>query len=241
MKRFIILILSLTGLMFADFMPALQHVVIDQTDGKTTQLATSLPVGMSGIVVHNFDTKHRTIIAEAVVTAIKAGKSIVKFKPFKRLRQSALPEYDIKPQKGDTIILGYLYNRILPITPDKKHYDAFVQMYRAQFDIIHPDLFASQLYFDYQPKPNKEAFTQNCLQNDAALLYFAIEKRGYFVDCNSFKVIASEPLSKPVDGEKAQKPFYSRIPKIKNRLGGLLSDETIGDYNHYYKRLLELE
>ncbi len=241
MKRFILLFLSLSGLLLADFVPALKRTVIDQTDGKTTQITAALPVGMSGIVIHNFDNKHKTIVAQAVVTAVRSGKSIIQFKPFKRLRQSALPDYDIKPAKGDTIILGYLYNRVLPVTPDKAHYDAFVEKHRTQFDIIHPDLFASQLYFDYQPRPDKDAFRQSCLQNDTALLYFAIDHRGYFVDCNSFKVIASEPLSRPVDAQKAQKPFYSRIRKIKNRLGGLLSDETIRDYNRYYKRLLELQ
>jgi len=225
----------------ADFLPRQVQSQITQTNGKSTWIDTPLPIGSSGIVVHAFDDTHKTITAEAVVTQTKEGKSEVVFRKFKRLRQPALPEYNIKPQKGDILILNYLYNRILPIVPDKTQLDAFQRKYGSSYDIIHPDIFAAQLYFDHEPKPSKEEFVKSCYQNDSSLLYFAIEDKGYFVDCNSFKVIAQEPLAQPVDNQKAQKPLYSRLPKIKTRLGGIISDDSIGDYNLYYKKMLGLK
>jgi len=225
----------------ADFLPKLFQTKISQTDGQTSWIDANLPIGSSGIVVHSFDDTHKTITAEAIVTEKKDGKIKVTFQKFKRLRQPALPEYNIKPQKGDLLILNYFYNRILPIVPNKSQLDNFTTKYGRYYDIIHPDIFASQLYFDHEPKPSKEEFVKSCYQNDSSLIYFAIEDKGYFVDCNSFKVIAQEPLAQAVENQKAQKPLYSRLPKIKTRLGGLISDENIGDYNLYYKKLLGIK
>jgi hypothetical protein len=243
MKNYIIWLLLCTAtLLQADFNPRLYQATLPQTDGKKVIIENAdIPVGSSGIVLHAFDDTHKTIIAEAIVTERKENKITIKFRKFKRLRQTALPDYKILPQKGDILILNYLYNRVLPITADEKTLKAFNEKYQSAFEIIHPDIFASQLYFDHQPQPTKEDFQNTCQQNDTSLLYFTIEKSGYFVDCNSFKILSKEPLASPIESKNAHKPFYHRLPEIKNRLGGILSSESIGDYNLYYKKLLGIK
>ena len=243
MKKFLIAILFYTvTLLQADFSPEPFSVALPETDGKSVLLDNiDVPAGTTGIVLHAFDNSHKTIVAEAVVAGEKNGKREIKFRKFKRLRQSALPEYKLSPQKGDILILNYLYTRVLPITPDLQHFQAFQQKYSASFEIIHPDLFASQLYLDHEPKPGKESFHEICYQQDTSLLYFAVEDQGYFVDCNTFFILAKEPLATAIDSKNAAKPFYSRIPEIKNRLGGIVGGESIGDYNLYYKKLLGIK
>jgi hypothetical protein len=225
----------------ADFAPAPYTTTLqgDVTQKGTVIADPGIAVGSSGIVLHAFDDKHKAIIATAVVTDKKDGKLTIAFQRFKRLKQSALPEYKIEPKAGDLLILNYLYNRVLPIVPDAEHFKSFTQSTKAQ--VLHPDLFASMLYFDHNPRPDKADFQAICRQHDFNLLYFAVADRGNYVDCTTFKVLYSEPLNSSVDPQKAQKPFYSRIPNIKNRLGGIMGGETIGDYNRYYGKLLQLE
>jgi hypothetical protein len=243
MKNYILWLLFCTAVLLqADFNPQLYQATLPQTDGKKVVIEDrNIPVGSSGIVLHAFDDTHKTIVAEAIVTQKKENKITIKFRKFKRLRQTALPEYKISPQKGDTLILNYLYNRILPVTANEKTFKTFTKKYQSTFEIIHPDIFASQLYFEHQPQPTKEDFQNACQQNDTSLLYFTIEKSGYFVDCNSFKVLYKEPLTSAIENKNAHKPFYHRLPEIKNRLGGILSSESIGDYNLYYKKLLGIK
>ncbi len=241
MKKLFWLASLASTLLFAGFDPSVYQTTLqDVTPKGATVPDRDISVGSSGIVLHAFDDRHRTIIATAVVTSKKDGKLTLRFHKFDRLHQSALPEYKIAPQKGDIVILNYLYNRVLPIVPDAGHYQSFVTSHRS-FEILHPDLFASALYFDHQPQPTRENFRESCVQNDLGLLYFAVGNEGHFVDCNSFKIVASEPLESPVDTQKAQKPFYSRVPEIKNRLGGIMGGESIGDYNLYYKTFLHLK
>ncbi len=243
MKKYLtwLLLTSLT-LLKADFAPTLYQTQLSQTDGKSALVEDrDIPVGSSGIVIHAFDKEHKTIVAEAVVTGKQEGKLRVTFRKFKRLHQAALPEYKIVPKKGDILILNYLYNRVLPITPDEAHFKSFGRKYGSRFEIIHPDLFASQLYFNHQPQPTKEDFQNSCRQNDTSLLYFEVGERGYFIDCNTFSILDTEQLTAPVNSKTAKQPFYYRIPTIKNRLGGILGGETIGDYNLYYKKLLGIK
>jgi len=243
MKKFLIGVLLCTvTLLQADFRPEPFSVTLPKTDGKSVLLDNiNVPVGTTGIVLHAFDSSHKTIVAEAVVAGEKNGKREIRFQKFKRLKQAALPEYKLVPKEGDRLILNYLYNRVLPITPNMEYFKRFAQKYSATFDIIHPDLFASQLYLDHEPKPGKESFREICYQQDTSLLYFAVEDQGYFVDCNTFSILKKEPLATEIDSKSAAKPFYSRIPEIKNRLGGIIGGESIGDYNLYYKKLLGIK
>ena len=244
MKQILGLLLLGLSTLFADFDTSLWQTTLVQTDGKHATVTVGqkqIPVGSSGIILHTFDKEHKTIIARAIVTAQKENSVEVTFSRFQRLKQSALPEYKIIPAKGDILILNYLYNRVLPITPDEVHFKAFKEKYGSEYEIIHPDLFAATLYFNHQPQPTKEDFQKSCRQNDTSLLYFEAEDQGHFVDCNSFRILHSVPLQEKIDSRTSEQPFYSRLPAIKNRLGGIMGSESIGNYNLYYKKLLGLK
>ena len=243
MKRYILpLLLSCATVTMAwAFDPSLYQTTLTNVKGATAQIEDrEIPVGSSGIVLHAFDKEHRAIVATAIVKAKSDGKATVVFKKFKRLEQHALPEYKIAPKNGDIVILNYLYNRILPVMPDEKHFRRFLKTH-AKFETVHPDLFAADLYLGHDPQPTRKDFQQVCRQNDLGLLYFAVKDRGYYVDCNSFKILDSEPLEQAIDTQKSMHPFYHRLPEIKNRLGGIMGSESIGDYNLYYQTLLGLK
>ncbi len=232
------LLLSVTFLL-AEFNPSPYEATLQSVqNNKATIADNNIALGATGIVIHNFDKEHQTIIALATVTAKVDNKLTLTFSKYKNLHQSALPSYKIDPEKGDKVVLNYLYNRLLPIVPNKETYKLVTNRF-VGYNIIHPDLFASKLYVEHQPRPEKSDFRQSCLQNSNNLLLFAIEDKGYFVDCQSFKILDSINLS--TQGDKEAHPFYSRIPKIKTRLGAIMGSEDIGKYNRYYKQMLGLK
>lgn len=225
--------LSLSAANFAPYQTTINKIekgmiIIDAND--------DLKVGSSGIVMHAFDDTHKTIIAQATVKSISDGVAKLSYKKYTALKQSALPEYDIKPVSGDTVILNYLYERAMAITPNAEALAAVTRNYN-NIEWIHPDIFASYLAIEYSPLPSKSDFQQECKENSFNLLLFAIDERGYFVDCNSFKVLHTTDLNyeKP---EKPMVPFYSRIKEVKGRMFGLMGGEGIKDYASYYRGLI---
>ncbi len=203
---------------------------------SNTALVKNFPdvkIGSSGVVVHRFTKNHSSIVAKIIVIK-KIGKNLeLKFIPFNDLKQDVLPVPKILPQEGDTVILNYMYNHALIIAPN---YQTYRYIENKHFDInwLHPDLFAAKLFADNNPAPNRQTFQKMCKDYSFSLLYFAIKNSGYFVDCNSFKVLEKEPIK---NEGNIMLPFYSRIKDIK---ASWLSfgKSKIEKYNTYYKNLL---
>jgi len=197
----------------------------------------TIKVGSSGIIEHSFDASHSTIIATVVITDKIDGKLRLKILPFKNLEQQALPNYSITPKVGDKVILNYLYNRALPITPSKEIYTHVINKF-SNIDWIHPDIFAAKLLKDYNPTPSVELFQKECRYEDYALIFLAVDGKGEFIDCNSMKSIKT--VSLPVAND-VKAPFYSRIIAIKGRLFGLFGGDGVKNYDNYYKKLFGIK
>ncbi len=240
MLRFFTLIfmISLTSLMAKTNFSPYQTSLL-KTDGKQLYIqdSSSFSVGSSGVVMHSFDETHKTIVATVEVVEKKGTQAILKYKRFKGLQQSALPSYNITPKKGDTIILNYLYKRAMAIVPDAETLQ-FVTTKFSDIEWVHPDIFGSKLSVDYTPSPTKEDFTNECSQNSFALLFFAVKEKGYFVDCNSFKILAQTNLPQTSKNTTPQVPFYTRLEEIKGRIFGLMGGDGINDYDKFYTKML---
>lgn len=240
MLRFLtlIFIVSLTTLMaqtnFAPFQTSLL-----KADKKYLYIkdSSNFVVGSSGIVMHAFDDKHKTIVATVEVVEKKGNQALLIYKKYEGLKQSALPSYNIKPKAGDRVILNHLYKRAMAIVPDVQTLQEVTTKF-SDIEWVHPDIFGSKLSIDYAPVPTKEDFTTECSENSYALLFFAIEDKGYFVDCNSFKILAQTTLSQNTTTEKPQVPFYTRLKEIKGRMFGLMGGEGINNYNQFYTNML---
>jgi hypothetical protein len=214
---------------------------VSQVDKQyiTINDSSNFLVGSTGVVLHAFDDEHKTIVSTVEVISKKDSKAVLKYRTFNGLKQDALPSYSIAPQAGDTIILNYLYNRAMAIVPNKETLQSVTTKFNSM-DWIHPDILGSKLAIDYTTTPSKEEFQQECQQDGFSILFFAIEDKGYFVDCNSFKVLIKADIAQPSQ-EPAVVPFYTRIAKeIKGRVFGIMG-KGIGNYTTYYKALLGLK
>ena len=206
-------------------------------DIVTVKNNKDVALGSTGIVLHQFDADHQTIIAKVEAISKMNDTMMLKLSQYLGVKQDALPSYNITPQVGDKVILNFLYNRALAIVPNINSYKMITRSYN---NIIwtHPDIFASKLSIEYTPRPTKKEFQEICSSENIGLLFFHIDQTGYFVDCNSFVVLDKIPLPQT---KNIQLPFYTRIQNIKSRFSIFGGDKGITDYNSYYKKLLGIK
>ena len=169
-----------------------------------------IEVGSSGILIREHDKSHSSIYARVSVIKKTINGSVIKLFPFNYIKQNVLPTPVISPKIGDTVVLNYMYKRVLPIVKNANSYNKLIQNQDIEF--THPDIFSSYMYINSTNKPTRQDFSNICSANSIGLVLFEIHNFNYFVDCFSFKLIKKEPLEK-VNDTKTQLPFYSRIKK----------------------------
>lgn len=193
----------------------------------------NIVIGSSGIVMHRFDNETNTIIARGVVVKKDGIHATIRFKIFDALEQKAFPLPGILPQKGDTIILNYLYDRSLIVAPNEAIFNEVTRHFK-DIEWIHPDIMAAYLASERKPNPTREHFKKMCYQNSAGLIFVALDGGGYFADCVSFKVLKSLKSGKVAS---YQVPFFNRVGKIDTMIWDIGSG-AIKNYNYHYSRLL---
>ncbi|PSM51769.1 putative plasminogen-binding protein [Campylobacter blaseri] len=240
MRHFIAIFLGLMTFLNASSLfnlPEYQTPLIKTENGYGEVLdSNDIVVGSSGVVMHTFGNGESSIIARAVVTEKKMGMAKVRFEVFDLLSQQALPVPGILPKVGDRVVLNFLYNRSLIITPNEEVYRQVVNTF-PNITFIHPDIAASYLNEIYRPNPSRDDFREICSQNAAGLLFIALDNLGVFADCGSFQI-----LKEFKTGEIAEyvTPFYSRITTIKP-VFWKWDTAYMADYNYHYKFLLDIK
>ena len=232
MKKIIFGMLLLTFSLFADIKPNIKSKIVKTFQDSAIIQSVNAPIGSSGVVIHNFDKEHATIVARAEL--IKPD--MIKYKIFDALKQEALPTPNILPKTGDKVILNYLYDRALIIAPNFKTYEN-IQKLHPKIEWLHPDLFAAELSKSKNPAPSKEDFKNFCNKFAVGLIYFALNNKGYFVDCYSFKKVSSENIV--IQKGDVKLPFYSRIKEIETGWFNFYGASEVKDYTNYYLNLLE--
>jgi hypothetical protein len=199
----------------------------------TVKDSPDIYIGSSGIVTHAFDATTQTIVARVEVVEKKDGIAKLKFNVYKDLSQQAFPLPGILPQKGDKVILNYLYNRSLIVAPNFKVFKEITKHFK-DIQWVHPDLMGAYLAKEYKPNPNREDFQKMCALNATSLIFFALDYHGYFVDCHDFKIIKK---FKSARIKHVQLPFFTRVPDIESSWFNWGSG-TIRDYTGHYENLL---
>lgn len=191
---------------------------------------SDIKVGMTGVVERVFKYGYSSIIAYAEV--IESGK--VKLSEFDLLNQESLSKGLWKPKTGDRISFRLDYNRALIIAPNRENYLAIESSITQ--DSIHPDIFSATLNSNGQVRPLKEDFRYICQQHHIGVVYLNYDNKVDVLDCLSGVKIDSLNIQlKNRDGD-VQKPFFSRIKKLKADLFGSGTDE-FKDYDRYYREL----
>jgi hypothetical protein len=200
--------------------------------------APQLKVGMSGFVVRHFDATHSSIIANARVTQISpsSNRAIIEFSNYDGLRQNSLPSGTWSPKVADEVVIAYDYGRALLIAPNDDAYLALTASI-PNIEWIHPDLYATYLSHEGHPTPLVEDFRRFCTSGSIGLLFVQSAQTLFTLDCKNFTLLQS--TESVAQNQKAQTPFYTRVPKIRAAWWGEGSS-TLENYEPYYLELIAL-
>lgn len=203
-------------------------------ENEATVAAGNIPVGVSGIVIHAYDQTHKAIVASVVVT--QGGEAYTKLKllPYRGLVQPNLPTIKTKPQNGDTVILGYLYDRVLPIVPNQESFEKAKESF-PKLRLIHPDLFAAELAKDKSPLPYRDHFAKMCEKMHLGLVMFMFKDGTDFIDCVSWVKVGSSDVTS-IDAEHFKQPFFNRFEEIPSAFYDW-SEYKIEDFDRFYRKL----
>ncbi|MFV0480491.1 MAG: plasminogen-binding N-terminal domain-containing protein [Campylobacteraceae bacterium] len=199
-----------------------------------------IEIGSSGIVIHRFSGTSSTIIAKATVLAKDGTKALLELTPYDVLEQNTFPKAELIPQNGDEVYLNYLYNRAIIVAPNYEKF-RLITNYFNLIDWVHPDIIAANLAKKYLPNPDHEKFKELCNLNLTGLVVFSIGDKGYFTDCNSFKILRTISLQDDDKSEDVILPFYSRISENVKDSWFVWKGAKVSNYDLHYKALLGIE
>ncbi|OOY00373.1 exporting protein [Campylobacter coli] len=237
MLKFLTFILSLSiGLFAADLnlKPVKTELLKVEDIYGYIKDSSDIKLNSSGVVIQRFQTS-KSIIARASVIAKEKGLAKLKFSVFADLEQDALPLPNVVPQKGDEVVLNFLYDRGLVIAPDEQTYNQLVSSF-PEIYFTHIDILGAQLIRSSSLAPKRSDFRKFCADNAVGILIFALEDKAKMVDCQDFSELYELAIAKP---SSIQVPFYSRIGGYKSNFFDFNSQE-VGNYYRYYDALINL-
>lgn len=197
----------------------------------------NLIVGQTGIIVHIYDNDKRAIVSNAKVISSSSDSSVVEFFSFDDLKQDALPTSNRTVEVNDVLVLNYMYNASLLITPN---YDTF-QAVRSEFkenNFIHSDIFAAKLKYKNKPYPTKEDIQEFAIEQNLGTVFFVLNNKILIIDAKTFTLLSSYNFS--YSEKEQQIPFYTRVEDIEGSIlefNFLLGGKNL-TYNEYYNQVL---
>ena len=203
----------------------------------------NLIIGQTGIVVHIFDNDKRLIVSNAKVISSDLNSSVVEFFEFKDLTQDAIPTSNRVVTTNDILILNYMYNSSLLITPTLDSFQSVRENFKLN-NFVHSDIFAAKLKVDHKPYPTKEDIQNFAIEQNLGTIFMVIENKVYIIDSKTFTILESYAIN--YENAEAIMPFYTRVEEIEESIFNLsffdfFSGEKNLSYNEYYKRILGIK
>ncbi|WP_456451419.1 plasminogen-binding N-terminal domain-containing protein [Hydrogenimonas sp.] len=235
MIRHLLAFFALAALLMAGAEPRTETGTLESVSGETATVGVGpVPKGVSGIVVHYYDQTHAAIVSSAFVTESGEGRTTLKLVPYRGLRNPNLPNVKTPPQKGDLVILGYLYDRVLPIVPNQKSLEHAHASF-PKLHIIHPDIVAAELAKEKSPIPAREIFQNACEKFNLGIVMIMFSDGTDFLDCVSWVKVGHADVA-AVDPQEFKQPFFNRFEEIPSPFYDW-SEHKIENFDRFYKRL----
>lgn len=210
---------------------------INEDQTVATIAVDKVEVGVNGFIVHKISDGRTNILKNAVVTSFDKDSDIatLELSEYNALVNNALPSGKWRVEVGDQAVLAFGYTRGLLIAPTEDIYYRITKSSNVQW--VHPDIFATLLSFNGHPTPLREDFTQMSIDNSVGLLYLYLNEKVYTLDSKSFKILTITDAKLKQD--KANLPFYTRVPEINANWFGAGSWHLDEYEPHYYELLVE--
>ena len=206
MQKIIFLLLT-TYSLIANNLPQRIETTINSIDKNgDIHLATSVPAGMSGLIVHNYGNG-LSAITHSLVTL---NNGLAKSQPYTAILHENIPTVKTTAQVNDKIIIGTFYNNTLLIAPDAKTYTTLTKKFKKRW--IHPDTYALEFMGRGESAISKESLNTFAKANQVGLVLIVSTNKILILDPISQQFIGELPLS--TKSNKTVKPFFSRFEQV---------------------------
>jgi hypothetical protein len=228
MRKLILLLLATYAIM-ANPLPQSIHTTVKAIRGNSVELATTVPKGLSGIVLHNYGNG----LVAITHSVVSKGDGRAELLPYKSILHPNIPTVKTKVNENDRVIFGSFYDNVLLIAPTAKSYSEISKKFKKTW--IHPDAYALAFM-----KEEKSAISLDSLQrfaraNQIGLVLLTSKNYLLILDPISKQFIGQEPLE--ISVQNPMKPFFSRFEQMNISDFGW-SDIKLKDY---YKAIEELK
>lgn len=221
MKKFLLLLLTSYSLMANALPQSITTTIKSISPNGQITLATSVPKGMSGIVVHDY-SNGLTAITNSVITD-KNGKATLL--PYTAISHENIPNIKTASKVNDKVVLGNFYNNALLIAPNAKTYTNITKKFKKTW--VHPDRFALDFMSDSQSAISLDNLEDFAKKNQVGLVLIVTQNSILTLDPISKKFIAKQPFSANVT--KPMSPFYARFEQMDTSVFGF-SKVIMTDY-----------
>ncbi|MBU1668814.1 plasminogen-binding N-terminal domain-containing protein [bacterium] len=215
MKKLLLLLLLLTTyILMANNLPqTIETTVSNVNDNGEIQLATSVPKGMSGIVIHDYGNG----LSAITHSIISQGGSTIKVFPYTAIQHENIPTIQTAAKVNDKVILGNFYNNALLIAPNARTYAKITKSLKKTW--IHPDTYALAFMREGESAITLESLKKFSMENQVGLVLIVTKDSLLILDPISKVFLAKHPLAG--NAEKAMTPFFARFDQMDVSIFGL--------------------
>ena len=207
MKKFLLLFLTTIYALFADALPnGIKTTINSINNSGEIQLSTTVPKGMSGIIVHKYGNGLSAITHSAVST----GGTKVTVTNYTAIEHKNIPTIQTAAQVGDQVIFGNFYNNALLIAPNKESYRTITKQYQRAW--LHPDAYALQFMKDGETTLSLENIHKFAELNQVGLVLIVEKSQILILDPLSQQFVGTVPYAE--NNSKAISPFYARFEQM---------------------------
>ncbi len=206
MKKILFFILISSYSLFADALPVSTKTSVKAISDSTLELSTSIPAGMSGIVMHNYGNgllaiTHAVISLGGNRAAIQIDAAIL---------HENIPSIQTDIIVGDMVIFGNFYNNTLLLAPNQIAYKQITSKFQRTW--IHPDAFALDFMQEGETSLSMRYLKRFAKKNQIGLVLIVTSTELLVIDPISKKVIGRTALK--TNPNTAMTPFYSRVKQM---------------------------
>lgn len=211
-------------------------------NNSTTIEIPDLTIGQSGIVVHIYENDKRLIVSNAKVISSNDKGSTIEFFAFDDLKQDAIPTSKRGVQKGDILLLNYMYQSSLLIAPTQELF----QLVSANFkynNFLHTDIFAANLKVNATALPTKESLQEFAIKQNLGTIFIVVNDKVNILDTKTFSILSQYNIV--YEKNNLQMPFFTRVENIEDDIFSFsipfLSEKKPDNYEEYYKYILGIK
>jgi hypothetical protein len=206
MKKFLLLLLTSCWIL-ANSLPQRIETTIKSIDKNgNIQLSTSVPVGMSGIVVHSYGNG-LSAITHSLTTQ---QNSLVKVQPYTAILHENIPTVKTDVKVNDRVILGAFYDNAMLIAPDARTYATITKNFKKTW--IHPDAYALEFMGQGESAISTKSLEKFAQANQIGLVLIVDQNKILILDPISQLFLGELPLN--IKAEKTVNPFFSRFEQV---------------------------